>query len=66
MPVKGEIPVIEQDYDLTSADGAVSTGKGVISGVLGISMLFAIVAAARTLYNRASEEVDTVNEIEVF
>jgi len=66
MPVKGQIPVVEQDYDLTSADGAVSTGKGVISGVLGVSMLFAIVATARALYNRASEEVDGVKEVEVF
>ncbi len=66
MPVKGNIPVIDEDYDFTSADGAVSTTRNVLTGVLGISMLFAIVAAARALYNRASEEVDSAQPIEVF
>lgn len=66
MPVKGSIPVIDQDYDLTSADGFMTTGRNVVAGVLGVSMLLGIAAGGRALWNRASEEVPQVDEVEVF
>ena len=66
MVVKGEIPVIDEDYDLSSAGGLVTTGKNVVAAILGVSMLLGIVAAGRALWNRASEEVETVEEVEVF
>lgn len=66
MVVKGEIPVLEQDYDLTDASGFMDTGKNVVAGVIGVTMLLGVFAGGRALWNRISSKTSQVDKVEVF
>lgn len=62
MVLSGEIPVLDESYDLSDPTG---TAKTAVSGVVGVAMMFGIFAVGRSLYNRLSQETDAVNQIEV-
>lgn len=59
---KGTIPVVDQEYDLSDPAG---TGKTALSGVIGVTMMLAIFAAGRSVFNRLSQETDALNEVEL-
>ena len=62
MVLKGTIPVLDESYDLSDPSGTAMTA---VSGIIGVSMMFAIFAAGRSIYNRLSQETDAVNQVEV-
>lgn len=62
MVLEGEIPVLDEEYDLSDPSGTAMTA---LSGVIGVAMMFGIFAAGRAVYNRLSQETDAVNQIEV-
>jgi hypothetical protein len=62
MVLKGEIPVLDESYDLSDPSGTAMTA---VSGIVGVAMMFGIFAAGRSVYNRLSQETDAVNQIEV-
>lgn len=66
MPVKGDIPVVDEQYDLTSVEGAVNTGQNVVAGAVGVGMAIGIFAAGRAMYNKVQESTDSVQQVEVF
>lgn len=66
MPVKGEIPVIDERYDLTSVSGGISTAKTAVGGIVGVAMLIGVAAGGRALYNRIAREAPQLDEIETF
>ena len=61
--LKGNIPFVDQSYDLKDPSG---TAQSFAGGVIGIVMLFGATALARTVWNRISQTTDVVNEMEVF
>jgi len=63
MVVKGEIPVVEESYDVSDP---VSTGKTALTGMVGFAMLFGIVAGGRAIWNRVSQSTNALGEVEVF
>jgi hypothetical protein len=62
MVLEGEIPVLDEEYDLSDPSGTAMTA---VSGIVGVAMMFGIFAAGRAVYNRLSQETDAVNQIEV-
>jgi len=62
MVLKGEIPVLDESYDLSDPSGTAMTA---VSGIVGVAMMFGIFAAGRSVYNRLSRETDAVNQVEV-
>lgn len=62
MVLKGEIPVLDESYDLSDPSGTAMTA---VSGIIGVAMMFGIFAAGRAVYNRLSQETDAVTQIEV-
>lgn len=63
MPIKGSVPVVEEEYDFSRP---ADTARNVISAVVGVSILFGVVAAAQAVFNRASEQTNAVSEMEAF
>ena len=59
---KGTIPVVDETYDLSDPAG---TGKTALSGIIGVTMMLAIFAAGRSVFNRLSRQTDALNEVEL-
>lgn len=66
MVVKGEIPVIDENYDLTSGDGVMRTGKNAVAAIIGVGMAFGIFAGGRALWNKVANQTDAAQQVEVF
>ena len=62
MVLKGSIPVLDESYDLSDPSGTAMTAA---SSVVGVTMMLAIFAAGRTVFNRLSQETDALDEVEV-
>ena len=59
---QGTIPVLDAEYDLSDPAGTASTA---VSGVIGVTMMLGIFALGRSLYNTASKQTDSLNEVEL-
>jgi len=65
MVLKGPIPVLDEQYDLSSAEGLSSTAMTVVAGILGVAMMLGIFSAGRSLWNSLSQSSDQLNTVEL-
>lgn len=63
MPVKGQIPVVEEDFDLSRPG---YTARNAINAVVGVGLLLGVIAVAQSAYNRVSEQTNAVSQMEAF
>ena len=63
MATQIDVPVADTSVDVTDPVGA---GKSLILGAVGFTILFAMIAAGRTVWNSIADQTDRADRVEVF